>query len=261
MKVEGIMTKEVVCVNKNEDLRHVMDLMEKYNITKIPVVDNGKLMGVVTDNKMADKLGSIRSKGVPAARMHASTIMEKKFTTVNPDTEVKKILTTVGKPGLTMLLVVENDKLVGVVTKADLLPLVKGKEKIKDIMSSEVLAVRPYDRVIHARRILLDNEIARIPVVDEGKVVGVLSDKEIAFAFAAVRKSFSIGRQHHHMRELLVQDVMKSPAITIKEDESVQNAAKKMMEHEIGCLPVVDKKEKLMGVITRTDLAKLLQKG
>jgi CBS domain-containing protein len=259
MKVEEIMTKDVICVNKNEDLWHVLDLMEKHNITKIPVADNKKVMGVVTDNKMADKLGSIKSKGVPAARMHASTIMEKKFSKVSPKTEVKKIVATVGKPGLTMLIVIENDKLMGVVTKADLLPLVKVKDKVKNIMSSRVLVVKPYDRVIHARRLLLDNEIARIPVVDGGKVVGMLSDKEVAFAFATVRKSYSIGRQHHHIRELLVQDVMKSPAITIEEDNSITDAATKMMEHEVGCLPVVGKKETIKGIITRTDLARLLQ--
>ncbi|KAA0002789.1 MAG: CBS domain-containing protein [Thermoplasmata archaeon] len=259
MKVKEIMTKEVICVSKNEDLRHVMDLMEKNNITKIPVVEDGKVIGVVTDNKMADKFGSVKSKGVPVERMHASTIMERNFIAINPETDLKEILTTVGKPGLTMLLVIENDKLVGVVTKADLLPLVKGCKKVKEVMTQEVFTVRPYERVIHARRIMLDNNIARIPVVDEGKVIGMLSDKEIAFAFAEVKKSFPLGHQHHHVRELLVEDVMKIPAITIKEDESIEDATKKMMEYEIGCLPVVDDEGKLKGIITRTDLVKLLQ--
>jgi len=259
MKVKEVMTREVICVSKNDDLSHVMDLMEKNNITKIPVIEDGRVIGVVTDNKMADKFGSVKSKGVPAARMHASSIMEKDFIAVTPETDLKEILTTVGKPGLTMLIVIEDDKLAGVLTKADLLPLVKGKQKVKDVMTSEVLTVRPYERVIHARRIMMDNNIARIPVVDEGKVIGMLSDKEIAFAVADVKKSFSLGRQHHHIRELLVEDVMKTPAITIKEEESVEDAAKKMMEHEIGCLPVVDEGGKLKGIITRTDLVRLLQ--
>ena len=65
------MTKEVVSVNKNEDLYHVLTLLEKHNITKLPVVEDGKVVGIVTDNKIADKLGTVRTKGVPAARMHA----------------------------------------------------------------------------------------------------------------------------------------------------------------------------------------------
>jgi len=95
MKVKEVMTREVICVSKNDDLSHVMDLMEKNNITKIPVIEDGRVIGVVTDNKMADKFGSVKSKGVPAARMHASSIMEKDFIAVTPETDLKEILTTV----------------------------------------------------------------------------------------------------------------------------------------------------------------------
>jgi CBS domain-containing protein len=258
MKVKEIMTKEVICVSKNDNLRYVIDTMEKHNITKIPVLDNGKIVGVVTDNKMADKLGSIKSKGIPAARMHASTIMEKLFVKLTPDTEISSILTTVGKPGLTMLLVCDNDTLAGVITKHDLLALVKGTTPVGDIMTKEVHSVRPSDRIIHARRLLIDNDIARIPVIDNGKVVGMLSDREIAFAFADLKKSYSIGHQHHRLRELLVKDVMKAPALTIKIDTSTEDAAKTLLKHEIGCLPVVDEKEKLAGMVTRTDLVRLI---
>ncbi|MCD6572697.1 MAG: CBS domain-containing protein, partial [Thermoplasmata archaeon] len=217
MKVKDVMTKEVIYVNKNDDLRYVIDLMEKHNITKLPVVDDGKVVGIATDNKIADKIGSIRSKGVPAARLHASSVMEKEFETISPDTSIEDILATVGMPGPTMLPVVVDGTLVGVVTKADLLPLVKGEEKIASIMTTPVITVKPDDRVVHARRLLLENDIARLPVIADGKVVGIISDKEIAFAFAALKRSFSLGRQQHQLKMLLVKDVMKTPAITARD--------------------------------------------
>ncbi len=258
MKVKEIMTKEVIYVNKNDDLRHVLDLMEKHNITKIPVVDDGKLVGIVTDNKIADKLGSIRSRGVLASHMHASTVMEKKFETVPPDREVKEILEKVGEPGPTMLPVVVDNHLIGVITKADLLPLVKSEENIKKIMTAPVFTAKPEDRVIHVRRVMLDNDIARLPVVENGEVIGIISDKEIAFAFAALKRSVSLGHQQHRLKNLLVEDVMRSPAITAKDTITIKEAAEIMIENEVGCIPIVGGDGKLKGIVTRTDLLKHL---
>lgn len=260
MKVGEIMTKEVIYVNKNDDLGHVLHLMEKHNITKLPVLDDGKLVGIVTDNKIADKLGSIRSKGIPAERMHASTVMEKNFESISPDTELVEILKSVGEPGPTMLPVVMDEQLIGVVTKADLLPLIKSEESIKEIMITPVITVKPDDRVIHARRLLIDNDIARLPVVENGRVVGVIADREIAFAFANLRKSVSLGKEHHRLRNLLVKDVMNTPAITAKDNITIKQAAEIMIENEIGCLPIVGGNEKIKGIVTRTDLLKHLLK-
>lgn len=256
MKIGEIMTKEVVSVNKNEDLYHVLTLLEKHNITKLPVVEDGKVVGIVTDNKIADKLGTVRTKGVPAARMHASTVMEKKFDAISPDMEVKDILKKVGEPGPTMLPVVMDNELVGVVTKADLLPLVKDETPVTEIMTIPVLTVRPDDRVIHARRIMFDNEVARLPVVQNGMVIGLISDKEIAFAFAELRKNVSLGQQQSRLKNLLVEDIMERNVVTAPDTITVKDAAELMMKHEIGCVPLVNGDGKIRGIITRTDVLK-----
>ncbi len=254
MKIKDVMTKEVIYVSKNDDLYHVLTLMEKHNITKLPVLDDGKITGIVTDNKIAEKLGSFRSRGVPASRMHASTVMEKKFEKISPEMNVEEILKSVGEPGPTMLPVVVGDSLVGVVTKADLLPLIKSEESVKKIMSSNVITVKPEERVVHARRLMIENDIARIPVVEDGKVVGIISDKEIAFAFASIKKSFPRGKQQNQLRNLLVKDIMKTNVITANDDISIKEAAEIMMENEVGCLPIVKSDGKIEGIVTRTDL-------
>lgn len=138
MKVKDIMVSKVISVDKDESLKRVLDLMQKYQITKIPVVEDKKFFGLVTDDVIAYKLGSIRKKGVTASRLHASSVTEKNAITVSADDEVKTILKSVGEPGPTMLPVVEKGKLVGVVTKADLLPLVKSKDQLNTIMQQKV---------------------------------------------------------------------------------------------------------------------------
>ena len=172
--------------------------------------------------------------------------------------EVEKVLKMVGQPGPTMLPVVDNDRLVGVVTKADLLFLVNSPQPIEAIMTKKMHTVSPDDRIVHARRIMIDENVARLPVVDQGTLLGIISDIEIAFAFASLKKSFSIGRQKHKLDELLVKDVMKSPVMWTTRTVRIVDAAKLMMKHNIGSLPVIDNNT-LVGIITRTDLLRTIK--
>lgn len=258
--VKDVMTKDVIFVDKDIDLKHVLDLMKKHEITKIPVVENKKLLGVITDNIIAYKLGSIRKRGVPASRLHASSVTDKNFETVTPDTDIKSILSKVGKPGPTMINVVENDKLLGVITKADLLHLVKCKNKIETVMQKQLLTVEPDDRVIHARRIIIDENVARIPVTQNGELIGMISDTEIAYALAELKRSFPLGKQKHQLDELLVENVMKTPVVTANIDTSISDAASIMLKNNVGSLPVL-KNSKMVGIITRTDLIKTIKYG
>ena len=255
MNVEEIMTKDVISVDKDESLARVLDLMKKYEITKIPVVEQKKFIGIVTDNIIAYKLGSFRKRGVTASRLHASSVTEKNIESVSPKTDVKTILRKVGEPGPTMLPVMEKEKLVGVVTKADMLPLVTSRKPVSTILQTTVYTVSSEDRVVHARRMMLDNEVARLPVVYRGRLIGMISDREVAFAFASLKKSITLGKQKHKLEELLVKDIMKTPAVWIPASTSIMDAAKIMMRLNVGALPVL-KGENLIGIISRTDVLK-----
>jgi len=257
MKVKDIMTTKIISVDKDDSLKRVLDLMKKHDITKMPVLEEKKFFGLVTDNVIAYKLGSIRKRSVTASRLHASSVTEKEVKTISTEDDVRNILKSVGEPGPTMLPVVEKGKLVGVVTKADLLPMVKSKDSIYSIMQRKVHTVSPDDRVIHARRIMITENIARLPVLEEKKLVGIISDIEIAFAFASLKKSFSLGKQKHHLDELLVEDAMRAPVVWTTPSISIFDAAQLMLNHNIGGLPLLEN-EKLVGMVTRTDLLKTI---
>ncbi|MEM0493493.1 MAG: CBS domain-containing protein [Candidatus Thermoplasmatota archaeon] len=258
MKIRDIMVKDVITVDKDDNLKHVINLMRKYNITKIPVLEKKKLIGIATDNMIAYKLGSWRKRSISTSRLHASSVMEKDIEIMHPDAPLELVLQKVGKPGPTMIPLVEKEDLVGVITKADLLPLVNNQDEITSILQTNILTVSPEDRVIHARHIMIENDIARLPVVDKGKLLGVISDFEIALAFAHIKKSFSLGRQKHKLDELLVKDTMKTPAIWTTPSTKITDAARIMMKMNVGFLPVL-KDETLVGVVSRTDLLRTIK--
>ena len=226
-------------------------------LPRIPVVVNKKLIGIITDNLIAYKLGSIRKRGVPASRLHASSVTDKSFEAITTETKVETILRKVGEPGPTLLPVVKNEKLVGVVTKADLLPLVSNDKKLAQIMQKKLYMVNPDERIIHARRIMIDKNIARLPVIENGKIIGMISDTEIAFALSEIKRSFPLGKQKHRLDELLVVDIMKTPVIWTDPNISTSDAAKIMIKHNVGALPLINN-NKIVGIVTRTDLIKTI---
>jgi CBS domain-containing protein len=253
MNVKDVMTTNIITVDKDVNLKYVLELMKKNDISKIPVLEDKKLVGIVTDNIIAYKLGSIRKKGVSTSSLYASSVTDKNVHCISPETRVKTILRDVGKPGPTMLCVIDDNKLVGVITKADLIQLVLSNKPVREIMKSKIFTVAPNDRVIHARRIMIDEDIARIPVLDEGRLVGMITDIEIAFALASLKSSISRGHQKHKLEELIVSDVMKHPVHWIEPNITTMEAAKIMIEKNIGALPILEN-NRLIGIISRTDL-------
>lgn len=253
MNVRDVMATDIVTVTKDRNLKDVLALMRKHHITKIPVVEGDNLLGIVTDGLIADKLGREHNKLVQLTTLHASSVMEKDFLIAHPDQPLSTLLQDVGKPGLTMVPVVQGTKLVGVVTKSDLLKFVDSDAPLSSIMKREVKAVSPTERLIHARRLLLDNDIARLPVLEGGKLQGIIAEHEIAEAFADLKAADS-HVQRVNIRDLQVAPYMQRKVVTVRPETSVRQAAKLMMDRNVGGLPVVAENGIIQGIVTRTDL-------
>lgn len=259
--IRDVMTDQVITVKKNDDLRHVMELMEKHNVTKVPVLDDGKLVGIVSDNMIAKKLGSSRKRGVVPSGLHASSVMEKDFEIAHPDSPLAEWLPKVGAAGITMIPVVSRGQLVGVHTKANLIHLVDSDAPVGDAMQTKVVTANPDERLVHVRRLLIDNEIARIPVVEGGRVLGILHEAEIAKAFATMLQETPFENQQARVRELIARDWMRTPVVTADRNTSVKDIAQMMIEHQVGGLPIVEPDGTLAGFVTRTDLVRTINVG
>ncbi|HUR63937.1 MAG TPA: CBS domain-containing protein [Candidatus Thermoplasmatota archaeon] len=253
MKVRDVMATGIVTVDKDRNLKDVLSLMEQHNITKIPVTEGGNLVGIVTDGHIADKLGREHNRQLQLSTLHASSVMEKDFIVAHPDEDLNVLLEDVGKPGLTMVPVVQGTKLVGVVTKADLLRLVESKAPLSSLMKRELKTVGPGERLIHARRLLLDNDIARLPVLEGGKVKGIIAEHEIAGAFANL-KTADAHVQRVNIRDLEVSAYMRREVVTGTPEMSAKEAAQRMLKEHVGALPVVAPNGTIQGIVTRTDL-------
>ena len=126
---------------------------------------------------------------------------------------------------------------------------------VKDKMATEVIMINLNASVTEAIDLLGENNLHRLPVVDgKGKLVGLLTASTISKNTPNNSSSLSIYEINYMLNRIKVSDIMIKDVMTISKDDLIEEAAKKMREHNIGCLVVTDKDNSVEGIITHNDI-------
>ncbi len=127
---------------------------------------------------------------------------------------------------------------------------------VRDRMTKNPITIAPDTPVEEAIVQMREARVRRFPIVDRsGKVVGIVSERDLLYASPSPATSLSIHEIHYLLSKLMVKQVMKTSVITVTEDTPVEEAARIMADRKIGGLPVV-RDGILSGIITETDLFK-----
>ncbi|CAM4126293.1 CBS domain-containing protein [Streptococcus penaeicida] len=126
---------------------------------------------------------------------------------------------------------------------------------VKDYMTKDVITITPETRVAQAADIMRDQDVRRLPVLDNGKLVGLVTAGTMADATPSKATSLSIYEMNYLLNKTKIKDIMLKKVITIGPDASLEDAIYLMLEHKIGVLPVMHE-EKLCGIITDRDVFK-----
>ncbi|MGQ0535856.1 MAG: CBS domain-containing protein [Methanobacteriota archaeon] len=255
------MTTDVVTVDKDAVIETALDLMRKHNLSKLPVVERRRLVGLLYDGDIVDLLGAFRTRGIPPTTLHVSSAMHRDFPRLGPDAGLREILSIATRDGVGLLPVTNGDDgILGVVTKADLLPLVKSDAAVSTVMVRQLHSVGPDDRIIHARRIMIDHGIERLPVLDRGALVGILGELDIALALDDWKRHTPLAHQANKLKELLVRDFMRPTVVTGTPEMSIAKAAKRLRDEDVGGLPIIEAASgRIQGMVTRTDLLRTVR--
>lgn len=131
------------------------------------------------------------------------------------------------------------------------------KITVRHIMTRNPHTLEADDVLDLADDLMTMARIRHIPVLDRGKVVGVLSQRDLFFSALVKAMGVQIREQKDLMKTIRAREVMSHPVITIAPDVSVKEAARLMAENKIGCLPVVEGKQ-FVGLVTETDMLRHL---
>jgi predicted transcriptional regulator len=120
---------------------------------------------------------------------------------------------------------------------------------IEEIMSTNLITVAPSATLAEARALMHDNRIHHIPVLDDDRMVGLVT---LTNVLAATDSFLRDPKNRIHANEIPVEDAMVTDVATVDVNASLRHAALFIEKHKIGCLPVMDD-DKLVGIITDTD--------
>ena len=129
---------------------------------------------------------------------------------------------------------------------------------VKGWISSHVISVDEETSMMKAYVLMKENNIRRLPVVQKGKLVGIVTDTDLKEACPSTATTLDIYEINYLLSEIKVKESMSKDVIYVKPDETVEFAAILMLENKISGLPVVNDQHNLIGVITQTDIFKAM---
>jgi acetoin utilization protein AcuB len=128
---------------------------------------------------------------------------------------------------------------------------------VKRYMQTKVVMVGPDERANAALYMMKKKGIRHLLVIDDGKVRGIVTDRDFRLMRPSPATSLSIYEVHYLLDKVKVKEIMTKKVITVTPDTSIAEAAHLLLNRRIGALPVL-KDEKAVGIITETDMIRAL---
>jgi CBS domain-containing protein len=133
------------------------------------------------------------------------------------------------------------------------------QELVKDWMEKDVVTISPLTSLTEAHRIMADKNIRRLPIIENKKLVGIVTRGDVRGAEPSEATSLSIWELNYILSRLRIKDIMTRNPITVHPDTTIEECAKIMMEKKISGLPVVDEENCICcGIITESDIFRLV---
>jgi len=261
MNVADIMTPKPRTVPPGASLDEAMGLMDDGDLRHLPVVDDGRLVGVLSDRDLLEATGWLTPDESELREYAAhggdddsvADVMHPEVLTVTPQDSIVTLSLDIVLRGIGCMPVVEDGQLVGIVTEIDLLRafvhaagsgVLSGDfdPPVSDYMSEEIISIAHGTTLQEAIELARTRHIRHLPVIDEGRLVGILSDRDL-------RRALGRGQlEDQHIDGMMTEQVM-----TVRPEALISHAATMMSQGRISALPVI-RDGKVVGIVTTTDI-------
>lgn len=269
-------SKRPIKLEPKQTLYDARNAMLSHRISRIVVAKDSRPLGIITEKDVARFLyRDASSRRLEEIRL--DEVMTEKLITVDEHTDLKKCAKLMLDKEISSLIVTDGKGLLkGIFTKSDLVgAYVKhysGKQVVADYMTRRVFTVAPDEATHMVLLIMANNRVSRVVVVRNRKPVGIITGRDLLplsalfgpDTYETIRKAFA----SHKKADILIpsgisavflaRDVMKYDPITISKDSDLADAARIMTKKGVSGLPVVDAKNDLVGIVTKTDIISAL---
>jgi acetoin utilization protein AcuB len=129
--------------------------------------------------------------------------------------------------------------------------------RVRDLMTAKPITVDPETPILEARQRMLRERIRHLVVLDDARVVGIVTDRDVRLNLPSPATSLSVWEINYLLPGVTVGGVMTTSVIVVDPDRPIAEAARIMMDHKIGALPVVEE-GRLVGIITESDFVRAM---
>jgi CBS domain-containing protein len=280
MIASDIMTSPVYVVGPSENIAHARNLMLKHKISRLPVVQEPELIGILTKKDIGYRLRHTEPiwRRRPIDLVPVELLMTPDPCSVESDEAVKGIAGLMIANDINGLPVTKDFNVVGIVTKSDLfrsaylgsLPL-----EVRDLMEDAVIVSR-YHSLDHIVNLMIERDDKLVVVNNDGTLAGIITESNLAFYKSTdsksgdvhekdimrLRKEEPAGRKYY--RDIIsvsavAEDVMTGPVVTISPGDRIGDAVHAMREKHVSSLVVVEGDE-IKGILKIDDIIKEVAK-
>jgi CBS domain-containing protein len=265
----------VVTMTPTTPIHDAVKIMAKEGFRRIPIADPGTkaLAGIVTATDLVDYLGGGKKFEIIQQKFSGNIfkainepikiIMTQKVFYVKTTAKISEAIQLMKEKNVGGLPVVDEENRVrAIVTERDIARMFADRisgVKVSHLMTSKVVTALPQTTIFEAEKTMIMQGFRRLPIVADGKVVGIVTAMDII-------RFFGLGEVFKHLQSGTITQVLNTPALqiatkevaTIEPEADVGQAAKIMKEKNLGALPVIQN-EKLVGIITERDFFKIIE--
>jgi len=265
MKVRDIMRPNPFTVASSDTLGNAQRIMMRSRIRHLPVMSDGHLVGILTERDLlavrARIEGDERWWKVPVSREMRTPVQ-----TAGPDDSVSEVAGRMAVAKIGALPIVERGALLGIITVSDVLsgelrqamePTPATEVLVADAMTAYPCTVAPDTRLVEAVYTMVDHHVRHLPVVDNGALVGMLSEQDVRTAIGD--PLMYVESRPRASGQYLVREVM-SPAASVPFDRPLVAVARTFADAKVGALTVTDRFGALIGIVSYVDALRLLSR-
>jgi CBS domain-containing membrane protein len=132
-----------------------------------------------------------------------------------------------------------------------------GEMNVADLMTSDVVTLTEDETLAHAQRCMARGRIRHLPVVCEGRLVGLVTHRDLLAASFSIFAEVEASEQRRVFDTVRVVEAMHRDVVAVSPELPVSKAARILLENKYGCLPVVDDDQQLQGIVTEADFLRL----
>jgi len=241
-------------VENSDRISNALDLMEKHRVNQLLVMNEGELAGILTKQGISRTLGASDDIIKPASSLHVTKAMDDTFTVISGTLSVGEVSRLMES---SEVLIVVNGQSTRWITFNEVVKACRPGGLAGEIMEPP-LTCSPFDRVTHSRRRMIDENAWWMVVVEEDKLVGILTENDIVKAMSQFRDVVRSHYQDSRVRKLLVDDIMIADIVFVRTNTPCVEVVDLMVKHDVEGVPVLDMTNTIAGMITqRTVLRKL----